>query len=62
MTLELLKISRMEQLVKNQCDQFWRNFGHVLKTRIVLGNSLNLFRQIIYAFGQIAVNGQILNI
>ena len=52
----------MEQLAKNQCDQFWRHFGHVLKTRIVLGNSLNLFRQIIYAFGQIAVNGQILNI
>ena len=52
----------MEQLAKNQCDQFWRHFGHVLKTRIVFGNSLNLFRQIIYAFGQIAVNGQILNI
>ena len=46
------------------CDEIFKIYGHLLTAKIVFGNILNIFWQIIYAFEQIlmTVNDQILNI
>ena len=48
----------------HHCDEIFKIYGHLLTAKIVFGNILIIFWQIIYAFEQILiiVNDQILNI